>query len=582
MGNAFKFIFSPPTRLRPLSARWALALRPLWLLLFLSAMIVAALGTVQAVRDAYSVRPAFKSVGLDYDVQSEGDVTVEAFDGPTFDGPWRIVEINASPVASDIRSGALARRLDEAGGKAVTLDLKTRSGKLIRIHRQRVASPVDESARRVRDLRVAARLASGLLACGTLLLCSFLLMRRRPADPVASLFAFAFAGMAATIDPPLAMWMAMGWPAIYDILSSAWFYLLLIALATFPDGIFVPKFYRWLLAAGSPLAVVVSLPQVNANIQVFLGIGALLAMLIGQSIRYRRLSGGIEKQQLKWAAFGFAAGLLLVGAAFVLLLFLPEDSSAQRPILSMSIVLLFSIGMAVIPLGLLIALTRFRLWEADTVITRSAAFAVISAIVGVVWAISTDLAKFVIASTMGQEHQAGATAVGAIIAAGIFGPAQSVIMGWTRRRFGGPGQILAELPDKLREWSLVETPGEIAARVLARIERAMHPAYAAVALEGDRGSTIATIGNAGGSADSRELPLVDEEKRVGTLFIGDRSDGNPYTRASLASLDDLLGPLARALRVTADRHSREEQIQQMIDQMAARIAQLEGGEPKPA
>ncbi len=314
----------------------------------------------------------------------------------------------------------------------------------------------------------------------------------------------------------------------------------------------------------------------------FLGIGALLAMLIGQAIRYRRLSGGIEKQQLKWAAFGFATGLLLVCAAFVLLLFLPEDSAAQSPILSMSIVLLFSIGMAVIPLGLLIALTRFRLWEADTVITRSAAYAVVSAIVGVVWAISTDLAKFVIASTMGQEHQASATAVGAIIAAGIFGPAQSVIMGWTRRRFGGPGEILAELPDKLREWSLVETPVEIATRVLARIERAMHPAYAAVALGAGTSSTIAKIGDVAEMADARQLPLVDEENRVGTLFIGRRSDGNSYTRATLAGLDHILEPLARALRATAGRHSREEQMQQMIDQMAARLAQLEGGEPKTA
>jgi MFS family permease len=550
--------------------------------LFLSTAVVVVLGTVQAVRNSYQVQPSFKSVGLDYDVESNGVVTVEPLAGSTIDGRWRIVAINSSPVPADIRSGELARRLEAAGGKTVTLELKTRSDKLVRVQQPRDTSLVEESARRARDFRVSARLASGLLACVTLLLCSFLLVRRRPADPVASLFSFAFAGMAATIDPPLAMWMAMGWPPIYDILSSGWFYLLLIALATFPDGIFVPKSYRWILAAGIPLAVVVSLPQVNGNIQVFLGIGALLAMLVGQAIRYRRLSGGIEKQQLKWAAFGFASGLLLVFAAFVLLLFLPEDSGAQSPILSMSIVLLFSVGMAVIPLGLLIALTRYRLWEADTVITRSAAFAVVSAIVGVVWAISTDLAKFVIASTMGQEHQASATAVGAIIAAGIFGPAQSVIMGWTRRRFGGPGEILAELPEKLREWSLVETPSEIAARTLARIERAIHPAYAAVTLGVDPSSEIAAIGDVRESGDPRDLPLVDEGNRIGTLFIGHRSDGNPYTRATLASLDDLLEPIARALRATAGRHSREEQMQQMIDQMAARLAQLEGGEPKPA
>ena len=39
-------------------------------------------------------------------------------------------------------------------------------------------------------------------------LCSFLLARRRPSDPVALLFAFAFAGLASTIDP---RWRC-GWP----------------------------------------------------------------------------------------------------------------------------------------------------------------------------------------------------------------------------------------------------------------------------------------------------------------------------------------------------------------------------------
>ena len=48
----------------------------------------------------------------------------------------------------------------------------------------------------MRDLRFGARLTSGLVACSALLFCSFLLARRRPEDPVALLFAFAFAGVA--------------------------------------------------------------------------------------------------------------------------------------------------------------------------------------------------------------------------------------------------------------------------------------------------------------------------------------------------------------------------------------------------
>lgn len=585
MGKAFGLRLYAPARLRALPDRWVLLLRPLWILLFLSAITVVALGTMHALRDAYEVRPAFTSLGLDYDVENNGEVTVERLSDPIVEDGSRILAINGSAVAANARAAEIARRLKNARSPVVALDLRKRDGRVARAQLNRNTSTPDQSARRNRDLRVAARLTSGLLACGALLLCSFLLVRRRPSDPVAMLFAFAFTGMAATIDPPLAMWMAIGWPAIYDILSSVWFYLLLIALAVFPDGIFVPKVYRWLLVAGIPLAVVVSLPEIPANVQVFLGIGALLAMLLGQAIRYHRLRGGIERQQLKWAAFGFTTGLLLIFAAFVLLLFLPENSSAQNPVLSMSIVLLFSLGMATIPLGLLIALTRFRLWEADTVITRSAAYAVVTLVVGVVWAASSDLVKLVIEEVMGRESQAGATTVGAIIAAGIFSPTQSLVLGWTRKRFGSPVERIHEAAKRLKTWGLTEPPGEVATRALAIIDEAVHPSASAIVLDTAMSRELIAARDVTSADDSRlieRLTLADEESSVGMLLLGRRSDGNRYNRQELEAVREIVPPLAEALRVARSRYSRESMMQQRLDEMAERLAQLEGDAPKPA
>ena len=53
-------------------------------------------------------------------------------------------------------------------------------------------------------------------------------------------------------------------------------------------------------------------------------------------------------------------------------------------------------------------------------ITRSAAYAVVTVVVGTVWAASSDLVKLVITELMGRESEAGATTMGAIIAAGNF------------------------------------------------------------------------------------------------------------------------------------------------------------------
>jgi hypothetical protein len=556
--------------------------RLLWFLCFLLSVAAVALGTVHALRETYEVRPVFKALALDYDLEDNGRITIHRESEP--DAKYSLIAIDDVAVDPDIHIPQLARRLQAARGPVVTLDVRAGDGTGLQLEQTRSTVPVDPKASRARDLRFTARLTSGLLACGVLLLCSFLLARRRPSDPVALLFAFAFAGLASTIDPPLAMWMAYGWPPLYDIASSLWFYLLMIALAVFPDGIFVPKSYRWLLAVGIPLAIFVSLQDVNSMLQAFLALGALLAVVAGQAIRYRRLEAGIERQQIKWAAFGFAAGLLLVAIAFLFLPFLPQDNSQQSLLLNLGVVLLFSIGMAVLPLGLLVALTRFRLWEADTVITRSAAYAVVTLVVGVVWAVSSDLLKMVIEEVIGRESQAGATTAGAVIAAGIFSPTQSLVLGWTRKRFGGPLDRMRGAGDRMKKWALTETPAEVATRALAMIDEVIHPSASAIVLDGALSRDMIAARGTSSAEDPElieKLTLADDEGPVGTLLLGRRSDRNRYNRQQLEAVEELIPSLAEALRIARSHHSRESEMQQRLDEMAARLAQLEGGGAKP-
>ncbi|HET8750760.1 MAG TPA: hypothetical protein VFM42_08470 [Sphingomicrobium sp.] len=577
-----KWLFSPPVRLRAIPDRWVPLFRLLWFLAFCLSLAAVVLGTVHAIRETYQIRPVFRALALDYDLEDSGRISIQAESRPG--ETFHLRAIDDTPVPADIRTPDLGRRLEAARGPVVTLDLRDAGGKLVTLHQKRDLAPAPKSVVQSRDLRFAARLTSGLFACGALLLCSVLLARRRPSDPVAMLFAFAFADLAATIDPPLSMWMAYGWPPAYDVISSIWFYLLLIALAVFPDGIFVPKSYRWLVIAAVPLAIFVSLRNVNSELQALLGIGSLLAAVAAQIRRYRRLKSGIERQQIKWAAFGFTAGLLLLAAAFSLLPFLPNDPNQTNFVLNMVVVLLFSSGMAALPLGLLIALTRFRLWEADTVITRSAAYAVVTIIVGIVWAASSDLVKLVIEEVMGRESQAGATTAGAVIAAGIFSPTQSLVLGWTRKRFGGPLDRMRGASAKMKKWALTETPSEVATRALSIIDDVMHPSACAIVLDTALSRELVAARNTE-SADDPELiehlTLADEESSVGTLLLGRRSDRNRYSRQQLEAIQEMIPPLAEALRIARSHHSRESTMQQRLDEMAARLAQLEGGNPKP-
>jgi len=568
--------------------RHARVARVIWALIFGFALVVTLAATAYSLRSTYEYSAAFNELGLDWDVQDDGSIKVGRLPQKG-EKPeplnLRITEIDGNRVPLDATMGSLSASLKAAPGPIVALKVQAPDGRLGDLRQQRHPLKLSAQTRERWNLRVATRLGAALFACSVLLFCSLLLALRRPTDPVAMLFAVVFPLMAASVDPAIQLWMWTGYSWMEDVLSDSWYYLLLIALAVFPDGVFVPRFLRWLFVASLPLIVFLTLPDVNGILQVLVGVGVLMLLLGGQFVRYRRLETGIEKQQLKWAAFGFASGFILLLIAFTMVAFIPENSSQQNPLFNLATLVFFSLGVAMIPLGLLIALIRFRLWEADTVITRSAAYAVVTLIVGVVWGASSDLVKMVIEQVLGHQSEAGATTIGAVIAAGVFSPTQSLVLGWTRKRFGGPLERMRGASARMKKWALTETPAEVATRALAIIDDVMHPSASAIMLDTALNRELVAARNASSPDDAElveQLTLADEESSVGTLLLGRRSDGNRYNRQQLEAVEELIPSLAEALRVARSHHSRESEMQQRLEEMAARLAQLEGGAPKPA
>ena len=585
-----RVLFHPPARLRTLPDRWAKLLRPLWMICLGLAVLTVALSAIYAVRAAYWVQPTIYQHGLDFDVTSDGDLRIgtriDTGQVPVVPLTAKIVAIEGKRVPSNLQITQFAKALETAPGPTVKVTLQKPDGSIVELTQARRPLEATPAQVKERNIRIWTRLVVSLLACTALLACSLLLALRRPHDPVAMLLAFAFVCLAATVDPPLQFWLWTNQDVVLDILGAIFFYFMLIALASFPDGVFAPRFLRWLLPIGIPLAILVSIPGVDENVQGILGVGVLFAVLGSQVVRFRREPKGIARQQIKYAGFGFAAGFLLVLAAVIYAASLGDDPNGYTPLQGLAVLLLFSSGIAAIALGLLVALIRFRLWEADTVITRSAAYAVVTLIVGIVWAASSDLVKLVITEVMGRESEAGATTVGAIIAAGVFSPTQSAVLGWTRKHFGGPLDQIHDAAKRLKSWGLTESPEEVATRALSIIDQAAHPAASAIVLDTAMGiELIAARGEVTSADDPRlieKLVLEDEESSVGTLLIGRRSDGNRYNRQEIDAIREIIPSLAEALRVARGRFSRESAMHQKMEEMAARLAQLEGGTPKPA
>lgn len=584
-------------------------LRPLWILLFAFAVIADVGGVAYILHDAYENDPVFADLGLSSDVDYDGAFALgppvgrESASQGIREGS-RIVAVDGAPLPAKAGVERVAARLRDAAGPVVRVRIQDPAGRVADHALTRSPVHAREASQGEfvsKNARMIIRLISSTTACLTLLLCAVTLFIRRPGDPVALLFSFAFMGMAATIDPPLMMWMALGLSNLSDALSSGWWLLLVAALAAFPDGRFTPSWLRWVVFVAAPLSVFISLDRIDPNLQVAVGVLVPLALLLLQPLRYRRLPAGIERQQIKWAGFGFAAGLVLVGLAVGLTNVLPPEGTPQRAPFALFVISLFSLGFVLMPLGLMVSLVRYRLWEADTVISRSAAYAIVTVIVGIVWAASSDLVKVVVSSVLGEQNMTVATTVSAILAAGIFAPTQSVVLGWTKRHFGKDADKLSALPARLAVWRTTETALEIGMRALAVVADSVHADSAAILALTPTGRELVAARDIDdpqalaepGAIDEGDprfplmLPLEDEDGPVGTLLIGPRSDGNRYNRDEREAVAAVAEPLAEAIRAARSRAEREHGMQQkIISAVEERLARLEAGlpgaEPKPA
>ncbi|MBO9516654.1 MAG: hypothetical protein J7493_01160 [Porphyrobacter sp.] len=589
-----------PSRLPPPTNTQLTWLRGLWFVALALAVVLDIAGTVFVMRDVYRNDPQFHRLALTSEIENDGSVTVESIPdvagAPVVPLLSRITAIDGKPVARDTPVWDLAERLKGKDGQVVALTIESPDGQSA-THRievsPRYTAGRDATAPIGRDGRMTARMIISLLTCMTLIGCSVLLFLRRPQDPVALLFSFSFLLFAGAIDPPLNLWLATGMGDAFDVYTTLAWALLVIGIAAFPDGRFTPRVVRWVLVIAPLLAIPLAIDEIPTVINITVAFILPLFLLICHVIKYRRFPSGIERQQIKWAAFGFGSGLLLLTLAFVLVEALALETTTA-PLSGLIVLVLFNAGFLAMAIGLLISLLRFRLWEADKVISRSAISAVVTLAVGIVWTLSMDFLKLGAEWVLGRESETAATLAGAILAAGIFAPTQALAMRWAKKRLAGDESRIQKLVGRLQVWRTTEMPEEIGVRTLSALSAAVHCNGAALLVDGPRGPQLLAARDIDHAddldkpsydpvADPRfplTLPLEDEDGPIGQLLIGPRSDFNRYNAAQLEGLNEMTEPLAETLRASLKRAQQAESINVQMGSVEERLARLEQGGPR--
>jgi hypothetical protein len=164
-------------------------------------------------------------------------------------------------------------------------------------------------------------------------------------------------------------------------------------------------------------------PGTVATVVSWTGFGVMFACVPAAALcavlRFRA-SRGVERQQLRWVAFGAAASVVgpLLALGLAALGVLPNNDAFSWPLLLS------------VPLAIAVAVLRYRLWDLDRLISRTVAYALVTALLLIPYVLILPAADQ-LAGGAGSLAVAAAT----LLAAAAFSPLRRRVQDLVDRRF---------------------------------------------------------------------------------------------------------------------------------------------------
>jgi hypothetical protein len=153
------------------------------------------------------------------------------------------------------------------------------------------------------------------------------------------------------------------------------------------------------------------------------GFGLLVA---GHAVwRYRR-STGVERLQLRWFAAAVPIFPLIMALAFVV-----EANSGRGPA-DLIVIAAFLLGFNGVAVAIGVAVTRYRLYEIDRLVSRTVGYLMVTATVLGVYAEVVLTAQALLGPTDAPD---AVIAAGTLLAAALFRPLHRRVQSWVDRRF---------------------------------------------------------------------------------------------------------------------------------------------------
>jgi hypothetical protein len=426
-----------------------------------------------------------------------------------------------------------------------------------------------------------------------LLFAAWILHRRKPEDLISSVLSLAIL-LTIAAEQPSAGFLTFvlhvpDWAhrLLYDLGNIC----LLAGVLLFPFGQLRPRYVL------IPLAVLPALFLLSGDwYRATFGLFMLVAVAI-LFTRVRQTPPGDARQQIKWALLGFCGYALFLGAALTMDgAKLHVDSFGSQMMLELLGDLSFGLAFLILQLGLMVALLRFRLYDAEAVISRSANFALITLGVAAVFAATADGLKQIILNYYGNTGSTAPVVFAAAVATVVISPLQERIQRWSEHRFQRNLVMLRDdLPDCVRELRETASTADLLDETLKRIEAGVRTTRLAVLLDGSvaasrgisteavadwvKGFDPATCQDELCFSSDRTFPIrvplqtrSSEGEWIGWLLVGPRPDGSILSKDEQRALVEVSDPITMAIRIASGREQREKRLEDRIEALEVRLA----------
>jgi hypothetical protein len=247
------------------------------------------------------------------------------------------------------------------------------------------------------------------------------------------MFPMAFTEVLASLPP--SWWLPVQFVSFLGSICFVLFFYL------FPNGQFVPRWMRWLsigvivywgaknFFSLSPLNPFTRFPMLDALTLV----GFVGTMVVGQIYRYRRVSSLLQRQQTKWVVFGMSVAIGgyvgLVDLLYGVFSLPPKGPFADLIIFTATYFL-----MLLIPLSIVFAILRARLWDIDFIINRTLVYGALTVILTAVYVGLVIGLQALLRGIISQDNSV-AIVISTLAIYALFGPLRQRIQRIIDRRF---------------------------------------------------------------------------------------------------------------------------------------------------